>query len=207
MQGISTNRYCTSSISCLKAEKVEFVFRYYSQTTKQKEKVLTSTEAAALSAAGIAIGAVYEDAGDHASYFNGAEGRKDGYYAYYYAQKLHQSSGSAIYFAVDYDATPTEISGSIQDYFRGVFQGFQDFSVGQPIYKIGVYGSGLVCNWLKEHLSFVKFSWLAESPGWMGSKTYQDWEVKQFITHQDICGISKNWQRCEAKGDFGQFFI
>lgn len=209
MLGISTNRYCTKSIECLKENAIEFVFRYYSQTTKQKEKVLVASEALALSRAGIHIAAVYEDAGDKASYFTGTEGKKDGYYAYYYAQKIHQPAGSAIYFAVDYDASSSEIQGGIRDYFNGVLQGFLDFSSGAPVYKIGVYGSGATCSWLREHLSFVKYAWLAEATGWRGSKTYNRWDVKQFVNsdHDLMCDLKDGWQRCESKNDFGQFVI
>src|SRR5215210_7086058 len=120
MKGISTNRYCSKDAACIKKAGFDFILRYYSQTTKQKEKVLVPDEASAISKAGLQLAVVYEDAGDHAGYFNHSEGKKDGYYAYYYAQKIHQPGASAIYFAVDYDASLNEIQGVIQDYFHGV---------------------------------------------------------------------------------------
>jgi glycoside hydrolase-like protein len=154
------------------------------------------------------LAVVYEDAGDHADYFNHSEGKKDGYYAYHYAQKLHQSGGSAIYFAVDYDASLAETQGRIQDYFHGVQQGFKDYSNGQSLYDVGVYGSGAVCRYMKTHLPFVKYAWLAESTGWMGSKEYADWNLKQFVTKQKLCGLAAGgWERNEANGDFGQFIL
>jgi hypothetical protein len=208
MLGISSNRYCTSDAACLRQAGYDFVIRYYSRTTHQPEKVILIDEAKALSAAGLQLAVVYEDNADHAGYFNGAEGKKDGYYAYYYAQKLHQPGGSAIYFAVDYDADAGEISGRIQDYFQGVYQGFKDFSGGSPVYDVGVYGSGAVCNWLKTHLPFVKYGWLAESTGWLGSGSYNEWDVKQFVTNAKLCGLPpKGWEKCEAKDNFGQFKI
>lgn len=208
MKGISTNRRCTKDAACIKKEGFDFVIRYYSQTTQQPEKVVTPEEAVAISAAGLQLAVVYEDLANHVGYFNHSEGKKDGYYAYFYAQKLHQPGQSAIYFAVDYDATAGEIQGVIQDYFHGVQQGFKDFSNGQSVYDIGVYGSGAACRWLRTHLPFVKYSWLAESTRWLGSKAYSEWNLKQFVTKQKLCGLpSGGWERNEANGDFGQFSV
>jgi len=67
----------------------------------------------------------------------------------------------------------------IRDYFQGVEQGFSDAGQGNSIYDIGVYGSGMCCDWLKQHVALVKYTWLAESTGWRGSRGYGDWDLSR----------------------------
>ena len=104
-QGISTNLNVGGQASCLQQAGIGFVFRYYSLTTQQAQKRLTKAEADLLSAAGLQIGVVYEDKPDVVEYFSNARGQQDGRNAFRYASQLPQPTGSAIYFAVDYDAS------------------------------------------------------------------------------------------------------
>jgi hypothetical protein len=73
---------------------------------------------------------------------------------------------------VDYDTNCEDIAGLIFDYFGGVDRGMRDAGVGVSNYSIGVYGSGAVRAFLKSQCPFVKYSWLAQSTGWLGSKAY-----------------------------------
>jgi len=171
--GLSTDRNCTSQAQCLKQSALDFMARYYSRGSNRKN--LTFAEAQALSAAGLSIVAVYENRANKPGYFSFAVGHNDGVDAYHCAtQTIHQPGNSAIYFAVDYDATPEAIAGSIKDYMYGVAKGFNDASNGNPIFSIGVYGSGCVCNWFLTNTSFVKYAWLAESTGWLDRKHLQN---------------------------------
>lgn len=207
-RGISTNRNVTNHASCLKQLGIDFAFRYYSQTTQQPEKRLTQAEAEALSAAGVQIGVVYEDAPTSLSYFSGTRGHQDAVNAYNAALSLHQLPGSAIYFAIDYDAALADISGSIFDYFKGVDQGMRDASGGNSTYLIGVYGSGAACDFIKTQCPFVRYSWLAESTGWLGSKTYAAWDVNQAIATTDLCGFSADeYEENQALDNFGGFIL
>jgi hypothetical protein len=206
--GISTNLNLANYATCLKQKGIDFVFRYYSQTTHQAEKRLTMAEAQALSDAGLQIGVVYEDLPTAISYFSGSRGHQDGVNAYHYAVSLHQPVGSAIYFTVDYDASPSDISGSILDYFRGVDQGMRDAGTGASSYTAGVYGSGAVCDFIKSQCPFVKYSWMAESTGWRGSKTYAGWDINQAVAKSDFCGLTKDqYEENRAQDDFGGFLI
>ena len=58
------------------------------------------------------------------------------------------ADGSAIYFSVDFDATSGEIAGNVVPYFNGVTRAFDEESAGAPEYRVGAYGSGLVCGTL-----------------------------------------------------------
>src|SRR3954471_23360083 len=191
MKGISTNRRITMRVACLRQAGVQFIARYYSATTLQPEKRLTRSEAQAISAAGMTMVTVYEDGPTHVGYFSTSRGHHDGINAYHAAAELLQPSGSAIYFAVDYDALSSDIAGAISDYFRGVAQGFAEAAQGAtPIYSIAVYGSGACCAWIKEHLQIAKYSCLAESTGWNGSGHYSDWNIKQSIATASLCDFA-----------------
>jgi hypothetical protein len=190
LAGISTDHDVTQHLTCLQGSAIQFVCRYYSVNTKNNEKRLTSAEAKAISAIGLQIVVVYEDSPTGIGYFSFARGHLDGVNAYHYGNLLHQPKGSAIYFAVDYDAKPQEITGGILDYFRGVKQGFTDGGQGSSIYDIGVYGSGLCCDWLKQHATIAKYTWLAESSGWNESGSYSDWDIKQRIAKKNLCGLT-----------------
>ncbi len=207
-RGISTNRNVASHAASLKQHGIDFVFRYYSRTTHQPEKRLTLPEAEAISAAGLELAVVYEDGPTSLDYFSNSRGHLDGVNAHHYAQALHQPPSSAVYFAIDYDATFQHISGAIYDYFRGVDQGMRDAGGGSSSYTIGVYGSGAACRWLKAHYSFVKYTWLAESTGWLGSSNYTDWDVKQIIATGSLGGLTlHDYEDCQAQDDFGGFML
>lgn len=169
LNGLDANHDVSNYAAALKKKGFDFVIRYYSHNT---EKNLSLPDAVALSRAGLQIGAVWETTGTHASFFNLAQGLADGAAAYALAkQKIGQPDGSAIYFAVDYDASANDIVNPISDYFRGIQKAFQAASVDQPSYKVGVYGSGDCCDsLLKNHLA--QLSWLSQSTGFSGSVKY-----------------------------------
>lgn len=209
MEGISTNRYCTQAAECVKQAGYDFIARYYSKTTQQPEKRMRLAEAQAIANAGLRLAVVYQDSANTSGYFSGERGVKDGHHAYNYAvQEIRQPAGSAIYFAVDYDATLSQIQNSVSDYFRSVKQGMENAGGGQPIYDIGVYGSGATCRLIRANLPFVKYSWLALATGWRESATYTAWNIKQIKVNENFCGLpSGDWQRVEVNGDFGQFAL
>src|SRR5437773_11279654 len=163
-RGISTNRRVTNRVTCLRQNGIDFICRYYSHATKSTEKRITSPEAAAIVQAGMKIVTVYEDGPTNPGYFSRARGQADATRAHAAAQEIQQPAGSAIYFAVDFDASIADTNGRITEYFQGVKDGLTQ--AGSPDYEIGVYGSGRVCSRIKEDRNLAKYSWLAESTGW-----------------------------------------
>lgn len=145
MRGISTNIPCTDKAVCIKQAGYDFVFRYYAEHTRDPAKIIKPAEAAALAAAGLKIGVVFQNArSGRLSYFKRSTGKLDGAYAYQYARQMRQPAGSGIYFGVDCDPEPGQLPGLLPGYFNGVLEGFNSASNNQPIYDIGIYGSGLV---------------------------------------------------------------
>lgn len=203
-EGISTNRLCTASSACLAAAGIEFVFRYYSRTTRQPEKQLRREEAEALSQAGLAIAVVYQDRGRKIDDFNFERGMLDGNSAVASAGRIGQPGNSAIYFAVDTDFDSDVIRNAVFKYFEGVRRGFEDAGNGQALFRVGVYGSGLTCRLLLGK-GLASYAWLAEATGWRESRTFNDWHVRQVVNQTHLCELGKNWERCEAIADFGQF--
>jgi hypothetical protein len=94
-----------------------------------------------------------------------ARGIADGKAAYADAIAAGQRDG-AIYFAVDIPGAKSDLSG-IEEYFKGVHEGFDDASNGAPILDVGVYGAGITLADIKPKLA--TYSWLAETQDWTDS--------------------------------------
>jgi hypothetical protein len=199
--GIDTSVSCLNAVEALKNAGVDFVARYYANKGK---KTLSKPEALAIGTAGMRIVAIWEDGfPTRASYFSYAKCVDDGTSAHHDALLVGQPVESAIYFAVDYDAAPAEIAGSIGDYFRGVRDGFLTITAGGTSHSVGVYGSGATCSWLLAR-KLVTYTWLAQSSGFLGSAEFSTWNIKQGPTTMK-CGIEVDTN--EAVDDYGGFAV
>src|ERR1043165_761643 len=108
-----------SAAKCLAQLGFTFAARYY-RSHKSKLNHLTREEALAIAAAGLNIVSVFEYAGTKASYFTAEQAAMDVKDALAQAAEVEQPMGSAIYFAVDYNATLDDIGGPVTDYFQVV---------------------------------------------------------------------------------------
>jgi hypothetical protein len=176
-RGIDASVDLTRFASSL-AANYNFAVRYYNIINHSKN--LTLAEANILNAAGLRIAVVWENGHPtRASYFSFEQGVHDGTSAYHYASvQIQQPADTPIYFAVDYDASPEDTAGVITEYFNGIQQAFNTISRNSPVYVPGVYGSGLVCSTIL-NAGLAAFAWLAQSTGWRGSKTFQNYNIKQ----------------------------
>lgn len=95
-------------------------------------KRLTRAEAEAITAAGLKIVSVFQRGTNDAA-GGAANGSRDGKAAFQEAKAIGQPEGTAIYFAVDYDAQPADYA-AIESYLRAA-------AAEIPGYRIGVYGS------------------------------------------------------------------
>lgn len=150
-------------ISAAKAKELyangyDFICRYFSHNP---EKNLTRPEAQDISDAGLSIVSAWEAQGDQYASFNTVMGLADAVAAKNQAQACGQPAGSAIYFAVDFDATQAEIDGGISGYF-----GEAELTLG-PAYMVGDYGSPLV-NASLASKGLAARAWRAQSTGWAG---------------------------------------
>jgi Domain of unknown function (DUF1906)/Putative peptidoglycan binding domain len=188
---IDTNMRTTPRLAAHRQNGVDTIIRYYCRHTRQPEKRLTPDEADAIIRAGMRLAVVYQCAGDCAASFSQDAGAQDGAHARdYAAHVIGQPSGSAIYFAVDYDASDADIRTRIVPYFAAVRSALTG-GTGTPSYQIGVYGSGAVCQALLK-AGLVSFTWVSQSGGFNGTAAFLrsgQWNLHQRLP-STLCGLS-----------------
>jgi hypothetical protein len=198
-QGIDLATDVSERLDELKQNRLEFVARYY-RPPESRWPALSVGEAQLLSGLGVKIVAVWEWHSRYATHFNYATGYDDAVMAYRQAKAIGQPAGSAIYFAVDFDARSL---APIDEYFRGVAAGLAAASGGNPEYTIGVYGSGAVCSAIKQaHLA--QYTWLSNSSAWAESLGYDDWNIRQ---GGRSLPLSFNHDFDETKDEYGAFLL
>jgi hypothetical protein len=196
-KGFDTTVNCTNSAQQIKNAGYDFVGRYLSS---HGWKVISPTEATALQNAGLSIVLVYEDAPTSDTYFSNGRGQADGARAAQQAQILGAPNGTTIYFAVDYDASDSDIQGVITQYFQGVSLAFRNFqAVNNIVYRTGVYGSGATCAAITSAVLATQ-AWLADATGWRGHATFTTWAISQGLPEK-VLGMSVDPD--SAVGDYG----
>jgi hypothetical protein len=196
-RGFDTTQDTTLKLADIKAANYDFVARYLSQS---HWKVIGPAEAAAITAAGLGLVLVYEDGPTTSDYFSFGRGQADGTRAAQQAGLIGAPAGTAIYFAVDYDASSDDINGVITQYFNGVSNAMKSFAAANGTnYSIGVYGSGATCSAVTAS-GLGQLGWLAQSPGWSGHDTYNGWSIRQLMPDV-IAGLSVDPD--DAIGNYG----
>jgi len=169
---IDTNHRTTAQLMRLADAGVSTIIRYYARFTSQPEKRLIRPEAEAILAAGMTIAVVHQAAGNSPGAFTHDSGVADATYARNYgANVIGQPEGSAIYFAVDFDASEADVSEGIIPYFRAV-QSIVGAADRLPTYKVGAYGNGIVLQMLLD-TGLVDFTWLSQSLGFSGTRGFR----------------------------------
>ncbi|RKY71241.1 MAG: hypothetical protein DRQ24_07780, partial [Candidatus Latescibacterota bacterium] len=204
--GIDTNRNVSNAVDCLKNKGIQFVGRYFA--VPHTQKVITNDEAQKISDAGMYIVSIWQTTANYPEYFSYNQGKSDGKNAFKYAAEIGQTPNTPVYFAVDFDAT-LEHKQRILDYFGGVKDGYEEYLEEHHIpYKIGVYGSYWVLNWLKEQ-GIATYFYQAYAPGWSGGENKNPWpdynirQIKCSLPSQRIylCGIEIDYDI--GTSDFG----
>jgi hypothetical protein len=184
----------------LKDTGLHFVARYY-RKPDSRWPTLSANEAKLISSMGLNLVTVWESHSRHPSYFTYSRGYYDAASAYNQAKTIGQPPNSAIYFAVDFDARGADVI-PVDQYFRGVAAGFAAAGGGKPEYKVGVYGSGAVCDTLKRE-RLADYTWLSNSTAWAGSRRVADWNIRQGRPFAALAFI--NHDSNEARDDYGGF--
>ncbi len=148
-----------------------FVCRYLPGSTCP----MTLAEKNRIVAAGLSIISIFEKNPTSISYFSSAQGYSDAQDAINAAVAMGQPANTPIYFAVDYDASETDIAGAITDYLVAVYQTFANQQ--NTSYYMGLYGSGLL---LEQFRPYISFTWLSCSVAWRGSTAYSRFCMKQY---------------------------
>lgn len=173
-------------IIALKAAGVTSIIRYLDPIGPHNPKNITPAEAAACSRFGLRLGLVSEGWGDfaHGAISAGA-GERDAEYALKTVPGVGAPANAVIAFAVDTDATQSQIGRLVLPYFVAIRAAMADTK-----YQIMVYGSGAVCAQVLD-AGLADLAWLSCSMGWTGSKDFlasNRWALRQHLpTH--IAGI------------------
>lgn len=177
---------CFASVSrrqanILKQLGYEFFARYYRRAPLEggKGNAVSRAEMQGLFAEGFWALAIYQNTSDRPEYFTIQNAKADAIAALDAAKFHGQPTGTAIYFAVDTnpragDSKPGTFDlDDVIDYFEVI-----QTIVRQAGYRVGVYGSGLVCETLRR-MKLVDHDWESNAEGWFGSKAYSNSHVKQ----------------------------
>jgi hypothetical protein len=183
----------------IKSNGLDFVARYY-RKPDSRWPALSANEARVLSSLGLNVVAVWESYSHKRDYFTYGRGYWDAVAAARQAKGVGQPAGSAIYFAVDFDATVADMY-PIDQYFRGITAGLAASSGGTSEYKVGVYGSGAVCDAVKRS-GLAQYAWLSNSTGWAG-RSFAGWNIRQGRPFSQLGFI--NHDSNEARDDYGGF--
>lgn len=167
----------------LKGNGIEYLGRYLGNSWKS----ITEKECAAILNAGLKIISIWETNPTFAAYFTKNQGSADAKMATTFAKSIGQREGSAIYFAVDFDAQVGEMKG-ILNYFAGIREELDQ------IYKVGVYGSYDVLKILHSN-SAADYYW--QTGAWSRGKIASFIDILQFDFNQRLLGIQV---------DYNQFF-
>ena len=198
-RGLDLPTNASDVLTELKDGRVDFVARYYREP-ESRWPPLSASEAQQLSSLGLKIVAVWESHSRKPSHFTYSSGYSDAMEAYPQARAVGQPAGSAIYFAVDFNAQLLE---PIDEYFRGIAAGMAAASGGNGSYAVGVYGSGAVCDELKRG-GLAQYCWLSNSIAWTNSIGYQDWNIRQ---GGRLPELSFNHDGDEARDEYGAFQV
>lgn len=143
-------------------------------------KWLSPEEAIIISAAGLDILSVFETTASRA--LSGTLGGKaDGASALSCARNVKQPSGTAIYFAVDFDVTKPEQLDDIEEYLKAC-----KAALGTA-YNVGVYGELTVIDEMHKR-GAAKHFW--QTYAWSNGKKSDKANVYQFKNGQSLAGIT-----------------
>jgi hypothetical protein len=167
-----------------------FAARYLSHDTTGKN--LSRREAIDLSAAGIAIVVVWEHAADRA--LDGhAAGAADATFAAAQAKACGMPDDRPIYFAVDFDASPSQ-QAAINAYLDGAAS-----VIGRS--RVGIYGG----YWpVKRALDAGKARWAWQTYAWSGSHWDPRAQLQQYRNGEHIAGVDLDLDRATVT-DYGQW--
>jgi hypothetical protein len=170
----------------LAAAGMSFAARYLSHNAG---KNLTRAEADDLAAHGVSCVVVWETMAQRAG-AGRAAGMADAKEAAAQATARGMPSGRPIYFAVDYDATPSAVVA----YFQGVASVL-------GLARTGVYGGYKVVDYLLDH---KLATWAWQTVAWSGGRWDPRAVIRQYASTIRINGVSCDHDTAYA-ADYGQW--
>lgn len=128
--------------------------------------------------------------GDSACCFSSTSGLRDAMDALTIARFNGFADGTLIYFAIDYDALTSDLSGYLEPYFTEVKKVFSNSSANPNKYRIGVYAPRAICSALSKN-GYTASSYVSDmSTGFssnLGARLPENWSFDQI--HEYPSGI------------------
>ena len=196
----------TNALGCLKSSGITTIIRYYNRN--MTAKVIKRPEVNAILASGLSLCIVHQRGGRDPAEYGAQNGRLDARHCRNYGAQMGQPSGSAVYFAVDFDISAGDLNRMVVPYFEAVRN---EMAAGgeEPALRIGVYGSGLTCRTLLD-AGLADLTWLSQSRGFRETATFRAsnrWNLLQLMP-ESLCGIGVDPDIANpARPDFGQFGV
>jgi hypothetical protein len=192
-----------SFLSQMKAHRINTIIRYYDHEDETLPgKTLRKAERDLIMMNGFKLAVVFQHHNDQFGSFTALRGRQDAERSLALADENAQLKGSAIYFGVDGAWKSPYALTSIMAYFTEVKARLREAG-----YRVGVYGSGLVCNTLLS-VGLAELCWLAAPTSWPEFHDYyptKQWKLVQLPTTH-CAGRSVDFNLANGTDpDYGQF--
>ena len=192
-----------SFLDTMRGIGIKTIIRYYDHEDETLPgKTLRSEEHNLILANGFKTAVVFQHHNNQFASFTAPRGHQDAERSLALAGENSQPRGSAIYFGVDGSWQTAYELANIADYFRGLRAKLAGFG-----YRIGVYGSGLVCNMLLS-TGLAELCWLGAPTSWPDYYAYYQtrrWGLAQLRTSQ-CGGRSVDFNLANGMvADYGQF--
>jgi len=182
---------------------IKTIIRYYDHEDETLPgKTLRKEERNLIVENGFKTAVVFQHHNNQFGSFTAERGRQDAGRSLALARENSQPRGSAIYFGVDGPWQTAYELANVAAYFRELKTRLAGFG-----YRIGVYGSGLVCNMLLS-TRLAELCWLGAPTSWPDYHTYyqtREWGLAQLRTSQ-CGGRSVDFNLANDRlTDYGQF--
>ena len=188
-------------LDAMKTVGIQTIIRYYDHEDETiPGKTLRRQERDLIIANGFHIAVVFQHNNNKFASFTPLRGRQDAERSLVLAAENAQPKGSAIYFGVDGGWRTAGEIANIKAYFTAVQAG-----LGGKGYRIGVYGSGLVCKELLQD-GLAELCWLANAKSWPDYDAYfetMEWSLVQLLPAD--CGGRNVDFNLTRRVDYGQF--
>ena len=204
VEAVDTSAPVTQSfLDQIKAIGISTIIRYYDHEDETLPgKTLRRRERDAIVMNGLKMGVVFQHRNNKLASFTALRGRQDAERSLILAAENSQARGSAIYFGVDGPWSTSYELANIMAYFQEVHARLADSG-----YRVGVYGSGLVCNTLLAN-GLAELCWLAAPTSWPDFSAYYQtkaWRLVQLPTTQ-CGGRSVDFNLANGpEAEYGQF--
>lgn len=171
----------TSRVNLVLNNGGTFVGRYLNVLTNYHEG-LTSSEVTRISDAGLYIVSLYEtNSNTSPPSFSSSLGTTEANNAIALAENLGQPNNTPIYFCIDCNPTQSQLTSYIVPYFQSIKTVLASATLNPNGYKMGIYGSKLVCSYIRGTYSATeRYTYIVDKNWYDSNPSFTDWNLRQY---------------------------